>query len=153
MYQANKKTEPHKIKIGEFYPSGWVNGAVAYENPKSFTRDTIQTRTMFLQNAWVDLQSQMQQFLMFIGFQQKRSLIGGLTIPQTTPWDITLIRLYIHFELYTHKVGCPSDMYCIKKVIEPACIWMHTSSYSFFGFLIFFEGIFRVLGFLCFRLS
>jgi hypothetical protein len=29
LYQSNKKTKAYRTKIGEFYPSWWVNGAVA----------------------------------------------------------------------------------------------------------------------------
>jgi hypothetical protein len=43
-----KKTKPYQTIIGEFYPSGRVNGAIAKKNPKVCTRDTIQTRTLFL---------------------------------------------------------------------------------------------------------
>jgi hypothetical protein len=34
-----------------------------------------------------------------------------LTILQTNPWDLTLVRWYIYLGLYTHKVGCPADKY------------------------------------------
>ena len=36
--------------------------------PKVCTRDTIQTRTMFLQGSWVDLQGHLRQSLLFLGF-------------------------------------------------------------------------------------
>jgi hypothetical protein len=45
------KQTQNQTKTGKIYRSGLVNGAVAQGNPKVGTRDTIQSRAMFLQGS------------------------------------------------------------------------------------------------------
>jgi hypothetical protein len=105
LYQLNKKTKPQQPKSANSTHLAECMAQSRRETLK-YTRGTLSDSQRVLERLSGRFTRSIATISFFFRISEKGYLLAGLTILQTIPWDVTLIRWYIYLGLYPQS-GVP----------------------------------------------